>query len=217
MGSSNGLICLFFSSINEAWCNNYVVYNPCIESHIEIKDHREFEEKEIQYGFGYVNLLDDYEIINIDFVEDMQYADMVVSVYSVRSKQWRHKYVEKTLDYDKQPWACSKFVGELIKETQYWGVIVGKEGALKKCIFAFDLGKEEFKIMPLPKPNLGDDDGLRRLGFGLCNINDCLYAWGKYNEGYLELWKFKDGGVGVESWIKLWAFNVMEPVGCSRL
>ncbi|XP_021749694.1 F-box protein At3g07870-like [Chenopodium quinoa] len=212
MGSCNGLLCMFFSSSNEEWCNFYVVYNPCIGSCIEIKDHREFEEKELNYGFGYVTMLDDYEIVNVEFVEGMQDAEMVVSVYSLRSKEWRHKFVEKRLDFDKQPWAFSKFVGELVKETLYWGMIVGKEGALKKCIFAFDLAKEEFRIMPLPKTNLGDDDGVRRWGFGLCSINDCLFAWGKYDDGHLELWKFKEHG-GVESWTKLWAPNLMENLG----
>ncbi|KAF5474930.1 hypothetical protein F2P56_006782 [Juglans regia] len=159
------------------------------------------------YGFGRDPINDDYKVVRmVQFVSrdgDDGFFSTELKVYSLKTNSWRGiKDFPYYLRFMFQ-------LGYLLFYRRGYGVFAG--GALHwvlppgfgwDCqIVAFDLGVEEFRIVPLPDHV---DQGFE---MDLAVLEGCLCLLFNYDNDYVDVWVMKEYGLK-ESWTKL--FNVSQ-------
>ncbi|XP_056684342.1 F-box protein CPR1-like [Spinacia oleracea] len=169
---------------------------------------------QLNFGFGYVSSLDDYKIVAIALIKENLNTEIVIYVYSLRSKEWTTKrkvygdwFCFQSYDY---PYLS---LGALVEENLHWNISEGDH----KCIGWFDLAKDEFKIMRLPNFELGDQINNVQYGFALYSINECLCTWRQYWNGRVEVWMMREYGKW-GSWTKMFDRNLSDDLyHCCKL
>ncbi|CAL5355729.1 unnamed protein product [Camellia sinensis] len=216
-GSCNGLICLSNA------LDTMVLWNPSTRksrrlpyASIEFQNHSRFYESRV-YGFGYDSVTDDYKVVRIVVLKgkDGNSFHYEVKVYSLNSNSWHR--VEKFPHNPNYP-ILKRTGGVLASGAVHW--VVTQEPEIRKAglIVAFDLVREEYRMVP--QPEYSDTDFVMNVeGLGgflsvLCN----------YYLTRVDIWVMKDYGVK-ESWTKLISlgqlgvirsFHYVRPVAFSK-
>ncbi|XP_031121315.1 F-box protein CPR1-like isoform X2 [Ipomoea triloba] len=196
LGSCHGLLCLDTTGDED----RMVLWNPTTH-----KYHRfpfpEFENLGesaiciwcLVFGFGYDKVSDDYKVLRIFQSHECQSE---AKVYSLKLNSWRKI---PCFPY------CLKYKranGVLVAGALHWAVCRTPQLYMENLIGAFDLGTEEYRLVPEPNYSEGAlyvTVGV--LGESLCVV--CNY----YDSSYVDIWVMKSYGVK-ESWTKL--FTVTE-------
>ncbi|KAL6277470.1 hypothetical protein ACE6H2_021071 [Prunus campanulata] len=146
LGSCNDLVCI---QVQE----KFYIYNPstgfsntlCNKDFLEhfrstaTRRRRCVEMSPLYHGFGYVSATDDYKFV----VAIGCSPNGEVAIFSLRDNVW--KWVKAPCDYSNYD-AMSPH-GALLNEAMHWFY---NPPPNEQCICAFDLAKEEFRVMPLP-------------------------------------------------------------------
>ncbi|PIA31525.1 hypothetical protein AQUCO_04900081v1 [Aquilegia coerulea] len=197
-GSCNGLLCV----INDE--NTICIWNPATRK-CNILPNTCLEDLPKNwytvYGFGYSEIVRDYEVIEIisfDEKTQNQHVDVrirpsEVAIYSLRSKLWRR--------IQDIPYKIRNKMGVLVNGALHWQATQSSAGSLYSCelVIAFDIAGEKFREVPQPcfqKENL-QGVNVAMLEGKLCAVYDYGY---KPN---VELWVMNNYGAR-ESWIKLY-------------
>lgn len=148
----------------------------------------------ILYRFGYDHVNDDYKVVKISqFASPLGFSTNEVKVYSLKTNSWKKIRGFPYYIFFNIPW------GEFVSGALHW---VGSQTMFDTCdlIVAFDLGVEEYRLVPLPTD---EDLSLDYLGV----LEDCLCLCSSDDDCF-DVWVMKDYGVK-ESWTKL--FSITEP------
>ncbi|XP_059645932.1 F-box protein CPR1-like [Cornus florida] len=177
----------------------------------------------ILYGFGYDGVNDDYKVVRI--VKCLNGSDSEVKVYSLKSNSWR-RVEDFPYDHHHHPYEESGVDGVLVNGALHWTLTSTPHAQAQvgvanlTLIAAFDLGVEEFQLVPQPEyldTNIWINVG--SLGGCLCILCTLVLT--------IDVWVMEEYGVK-ESWIKLFAIqkssfsrpvamgDVLKPIGYSK-
>ncbi|KAA8516864.1 hypothetical protein F0562_017318 [Nyssa sinensis] len=201
LGSCNGLLCLANSE------EDIVLWNPSIRKHrklpvmpIELPPPEFCFCQFIVYGFGHDVVNDEYKLVRLVqfYGDDDDSFDSEVKVYNLKSNSWRRipdfpYYLRDVLGNGSN--------GMLVSAALHWVVTREPKSDTSNLIAAFDIGTEEYRLVP--QPEYSDENFLMDVGvLGGCLIIFCNY----YSE--VDIWLMKEYGVK-ESWTNL--FSVSQP------
>ncbi|KAJ6961564.1 F-box protein CPR1-like isoform X2 [Populus alba x Populus x berolinensis] len=209
MGSCNGLLALLNSDFSIA------LYNPSTRekkmipvSPLEFPN--DLDDSKVSslfnfYGFGHDPINEDYKVVRfIHFYGDSPdgFFHCEVKVYSLKSNSWKrideYPYdLRFILPPDYHP-RCRRGYGVFANSAVHWKATVvgkGKENG-SDLIVAFDLGAEEFKI--IPQPDYSSNEHEMNVGV----LGGCLCVFCNKNCKQVEIWVMKEYGVK-ESWTHL--------------
>ncbi|XP_059645948.1 F-box protein CPR1-like [Cornus florida] len=198
LGSFHGLLCLSNSE------EEIVLWNPSTRKHrklpvapIEFPPEFTFPQFFI-YGLGYDSVSDDYKLVRIVqfYGIDHDSFDSEVKVYSLKSNSWR-----RIQDF---PYYLlyKRVNAAVVNGALHWVVSRKPESDTANLIAAFDLGVEEYRLVP--QPDYLDKDFHMNVGV----LGGCLYVMCNYVGERVDIWVMKEYGVK-ESWTKL--FSVEQP------
>lgn len=151
------------------------------------------------YGVGYLSSTDDYKVVvackmhylsNIYDIED----EVQVQIFSVRAHFWKR--------VESPPGLLNFCPGTLSNDALHW---LNYHEEIE-IIVAFDLAKEEFRIMRLP---IVEEDGNRFTHLGV-TFGGCLCVTGYGVVGSIDFWIMREYNVP-ESWTKLFNLNLSNP------
>ncbi|XP_027103259.1 F-box protein CPR1-like [Coffea arabica] len=199
LGSCNGLLCVL-----SLWDDRPIVWNPSTRKHRILPSARKDEFHGVPvggncytcYGFGYDSVSDDYKVVAIPVLygrDDQVYSK--VKVYGLKVESWKrvpdfsyyfHKHVS----------------GKLVDRALYW-VVKASESNSNKLIATFDLGTEEFRL--LPQPEYFDRHFDMRLGI----LKGCLSLICEYYESHFDIWVMAEYGVQ-KSWTNLVSIKICD-------
>ncbi|XVF62565.1 hypothetical protein PTKIN_Ptkin09bG0018500 [Pterospermum kingtungense] len=196
LGSCNGLLALHYSLV-EIIC----LWNPSTrKSHMLPVTEADYppifytNRSKFRYGFGYEPISDDYKLIRMVQFEELRGGDYTleteVRVYSLRTNSWRRieDFPFRFIEYF-QP------NGVLANHALHWVVRNKSISDTKSIVVAFDLGSEEYRVVPLPD-GLGEVVDVTGLEGSFCLISS-------YRNAYVtDIWVMEEYGVK-ESWTKL--------------
>ncbi|XP_071703541.1 F-box/kelch-repeat protein At3g06240-like [Rutidosis leptorrhynchoides] len=153
-GSCNGLI-LLSAFRDDSDHETLVVLNPTTREFVEFPD-CDLEGHQIvsciMRGLGYDSVTDDYKVVTINHLVNLNGADiMCVHVYSLRKNTWT-----RVMDYPNKYFPFNIKSTALVNGSFHW--VATKFSDHTKVIFAFSLADENFSEVPLPTT--------------LCNGND---------------------------------------------
>ncbi|XP_059643589.1 F-box protein CPR1-like isoform X2 [Cornus florida] len=203
MGSCDGLVGLCNNLYEE---DGIFLWNPATRKHqklpvtpIEFPGGSGICEF-IVYGFGYDSVSDDYKLVRVvQFYEkdDDDSFDNEVKVYSLKSNTWRRvQDFPYYLPYKREH-------AMVVSGALHWLVSRRPESdKADKFIAAFDLGVEEYRLVPLPE--LLD----KNVHMNVNDFGGCLTLLCNYFAVRVEVWVMEEYGVK-ESWTKL--FSVTQP------
>ncbi|XVF62525.1 hypothetical protein PTKIN_Ptkin09bG0015300 [Pterospermum kingtungense] len=162
LGSCNGFLALRSLGSDEDIClwnpstrKSYIL--PVTETHYPPLYNN--SPSTFRYGFGYEPISDDYKLVRMDqFDELIRGGDDItweteVRVYSLSTNSWR-----RIKDF---PFRFKYFQsnGILANHALHWVVRNKSNSDTKSIIVAFDLGTEEYRVVPLPD-GLGEDSNM---------------------------------------------------------
>lgn len=211
-GSCNGLLALSNSE------HDIALFNPATRkfyklpvSYIDMPQEsciRGF----VFYGFGHDFINDDYKVVRmVQFKKDEDdnlgwFIDYEVKVFSLKTKSWRRiKNLPKYLRF------MFQFYYHLLHRRGYavyangvlhWVSPRRPEFGIDNVIIAFDLGVEEFRVLPQPDSNDFAKDFVLDVGV----LEGHLCAVCNYDLVKLDVWMMKEYGVK-ESWTKLFSIE----------
>ncbi|KAA8516857.1 hypothetical protein F0562_017325 [Nyssa sinensis] len=200
LGSCNGLLCL--SNTEE----DIVLWNPSIRKHRKlpftpIEFRSGFYCQFIVYGFGHDVVNDDYKLVRMVqfYVEDNDSFCSEVTVYNLISNSWR-----RIPDF---PYYLryKQVNGVLASGALHWVVTREPESDTAALIAAFDIGTEDYRLVP--QPEYSDTNfhmNVRVIGDDLSIFCNYYFA----HSARIDIWVMKEYGVK-ESWTKL--FSVARP------
>ncbi|KAM5584122.1 F-box protein CPR1-like [Rosa sericea] len=203
--SCNGLILATLRNQH----NNMYIWNPSTQFVKNLPDPAGLASEPqclLYYGFGYLSATDDYKVIaNFEVFEvsddnydgdEVEGKEKEMHIFSSKANIW--KRTEAPLDSNIAAPLHSniEYEGTLSNEALHWLEPEDNLGVL-----AFDLAKEEFRRLPLPRILDGDFRELRAFG-------DCLCAFDCANVD-VDLWVMKEYGVA-DSWTKLFKLKVSD-------
>lgn len=197
LGSCNGLVCL-------SRLKTHVLWNPSTRKHIKLPSPGfEFSKGSysylyIVYGFGYDHVNHDYKLVRMEqyYGKDVYSLASIVKVYSQKLASWRR--ITDFPYYLCYNGSHGVFVGGAL----HWIVCRKLELDSEKFIAAFDLGTEQYGLVPLPEYlDKGVYMHVEVLGETLCLICNFLSI-------KVDMWVMKDYGVK-NSWTKL--ISVKQP------
>ncbi|XP_059645936.1 F-box protein CPR1-like [Cornus florida] len=190
-------------------CNPF--YNEVILWNPSTRKHRKLPVSQVEFpsgcpfinftalGLGYDSVSDDYKLVRmVQFVgKDDDSFHSEVKVYSLKSNTWR-----RVRDF---PYHLLHRVlpGITINGALHWVVTPKPKLDTASLIASFDLGVEEYRLVP--KPECLDEDIVPLF---VVALGDCLCIVCKYPGGRVDIWVMKEYGVK-ESWTKL--FSIAEP------
>ncbi|XP_050376043.1 F-box protein CPR1-like [Argentina anserina] len=190
IGSSNGLVFV-------ALGNKYYVWNPSTRFFKTLPDIDYCSGRRVFFGAGYSSASGTYKLLICREDDDEEIYTEVAHILSLGAPKWRLV----NLDVLNEMLTGPVFMGTLLNGALHWLC-----GYSKYDLVAFDLAKEEFRIMQLL--NL-DDDGSRfyRGKLGVLGGCLCVSSYTEYNYACVsvDFWVMKDYDVR-ESWTKL--FNL---------
>jgi|UniRef100_A0A2N9I8J2 F-box interacting protein len=197
VGSCNGLLCLSNKKEDVAlWNPSTRKYRKLPVTTLEFApDGYDFCQYTVS-GFGYDETSDDYKVVRS---VRLYLADNLSSgseVYSLKNDSWR-----RLPDYPYNLRYLRAFA-MLVSGALHWLVTSKAESDRTNLILAFDLGVEEYRLVP--RPDFSDKDCHMNVGV----LGGCLTIYGSNYINRLDVWVMKDYGVK-ESWTKL--FTAMEP------
>lgn len=214
-GSCNGIVCLSNS------LDTVVLWNPSTRrsrrlpyAPIEFPNQPRYFVSRV-YGFGYDGVSDDYKLVRIVVLKGREDDSLhyEVKVYSLRSNSW-HRVEEKFPHYPD----LNRVGGVLASGNLHWIVNEETERGKTNLIVSFDLGCEEYGLVPQPEfthPRFYAD--VEALG-------GCLSLICNYYLTHIDIWVMKEYGVK-ESWTKLISmaqpgtlrsFQNVRPIGYSK-
>ncbi|KAK0596530.1 hypothetical protein LWI29_016521 [Acer saccharum] len=211
-GSCNGLIALSNSEKDISLLNPATkqMFNLPVENvDLPKKDcFRGF----VFYGFGYDFVHDDYKIVRmVQFKKDKDddlgiFLDYEVKVYSLKTNSWR-----KVVNLPNYLRLLFQFYYHLLHRRGYavfasgvlhWVFPRRAELGIGDSLVGFDLGAEEFRVVP--EPDYGDLEQDFVLDVG--TLEGCLCVICNYARGVVDFWVMKEYGVK-ESWTKLFSIE----------
>jgi F-box interacting protein len=197
VGSCNGLLCLSNKKEDVAlWNPSTRKYRKLPVTTLEFApDGYDFCQYTVS-GFGYDETSDDYKVVRS---VRLYLADNLSSgseVYSLKNDSWR-----RLPDYPYNLRYLRAFA-MLVSGALHWLVTSKAESNRTNLILAFDLGVEEYRLVP--RPDFSDKDCHMNVGV----LGGCLTIYCSNYINRLDVWVMKDYGVK-ESWTKL--FTAMEP------
>ncbi|GJV25561.1 F-box protein CPR1-like protein [Tanacetum coccineum] len=179
VGSSNGLVCI------SRYVTEFLVVNPSTRKVKQLRNPLgEYNSMSACVsGFGYDSSIDDYKVV-IGFRNSKK---LVFAVLTLKSNVWRAVAVESGFDY-------LSGNGILCNGAIHWYAFSNNNFA----IVSFDLSKEVFKEIPLPKLVRSNWD------FTLGTMKDCLCIFASPNINFrknedIEIWVMRSYNVQ-ESW-----------------
>ncbi|XP_019155378.1 PREDICTED: F-box protein CPR30-like [Ipomoea nil] len=149
-------------------------------------------DQNVFYGFGYDNVSDDYKVLRIAQSYD---CESEVKVFSMKSNSWRK--IHCFLHYLKYERAH----GVQAAGALHWVVSRKPDSEMENLLAAFDLGTEEYRLVPEPNYSNERAHVMRVLGESLCVVCNYCVSF------YIDIWVMKKYAVK-ESWTKL--FRVAE-------
>ena len=151
-------------------------------------------------GFEYDETSDDYKVVRSLRLILAENSSSVSEVYSLKNDSWR-----RLPDYPYNLRYLRAFA-MLVSGALHWLVTSKAESDRTNLILAFDLGVEEYRLVP--RPDFSDNDCRMNVGV----LGGCLTIYRGNYFNRLDVWVMKDYGVK-ESWTKL--FTAMEPFSIS--
>ncbi|XP_059646513.1 F-box protein CPR1-like [Cornus florida] len=151
------------------------------------------------YDFGYDSVNDDYKVVRITQLydkDDNDSFDSIVKIYSLKSNSWRRIQDFPYYFLHNGPDAA------LASGAFHWVVSRKPYSDTVRLIAAFDLGIEQYRLVPLPEFS---DENFRMY---VDVLGGCLSLLCNYARVRAEVWVMKEYGVK-ESWTKL--FCVAQP------
>jgi F-box interacting protein len=200
VGSCNGLLCLSNTKEDVAlWNPSTRKYKKLPVTTLEFApDGYDYSQYTVS-GFGYDETSDDYKVVRSVRLNLAENSSSGSEVYSLKNDSWR-----RLPDYPYNLRYLRAFA-MLVSGALHWLVTSKAESDRTNLILAFDLGVEEYRLVP---HDFSDKD---------CHMTDgvlggCLTIYRDYYYTRLDVWVMKDYGVK-ESWTKL--FSIMQPVAYS--
>lgn len=206
LGSCNGLICLYNRTDHHASYGYVQLWNPL--TRLTSKTSPIVEGAIGYHGFGYDPVNDKYKVL-VGFVLALVYGgllELVTKVYTFGEDEnpcWRTiQNFPYTLSwkYRRWPWSSGKFVSNTLNWLEKSDV-----SSNKWVIISFDLEKETYSEVLLPKIQYDNNDGELE---NTCDhpvldvLKNCLsVCFSSYENGGV-VWLMKEYGV-FESWTKL--------------
>ncbi|GJY56793.1 putative F-box domain-containing protein [Tanacetum coccineum] len=191
VGSSNGLVCI------SRYNTYFLVVNPSTREMKELrnppKEYYKYVSERVS-GFGYDSSIDDYKVV-IGFFNECR--KLVFKVLTLKSNFWRSVAVE--LGYDSM-FGTGYYCGRMHSRYDYSyrnGILCNgeihwcMEPNNKEVILSFDLSKEVFKEIPVPKLDGGNWD-LGTMKGRLCILDHDF-------RGSIKIWVMRKYNVH-ESW-----------------
>ncbi|XP_059670773.1 F-box protein CPR1-like [Cornus florida] len=198
IGSCDGLLCLRKSPTDIA------LWNPSTKKHhklpvtpIEFSRDR-WSCDDTRYGFGYDSVSDDYKVVRItvysseDDVGSFDLFDSEVKVYSLKLNTWRR--IQAFPYYLLYSWRNATFANGAL----HWAVWETDQVS----IAAFDLGVEEYRLVPRPDYS----NKMFEMDVGVLEGWLCVIC---HSSSICDLWVMKEYGVK-ESWTRLFSVSPLE-------
>ncbi|XP_026384251.1 F-box protein At3g07870-like [Papaver somniferum] len=192
MGSSNGLICLGFSTKESEI--NICLWNPLTREYEVVRNPYCNGMYEFGNGFGYDPQNEDYKLVRIGFNE--------AEVHTLGTDSW------KTIPHERYSYTCPRGKSEngaslLVNGVHHWLCVTGTREA-DHVIISFDMGNELLTEFPLPVQPWEHQHV--RLGVW----EDCLYlVFSSTTNHIFQIWVMQDYGVR-DSWTKRFTLEVGE-------
>lgn len=206
-GSCNGLLALFNSD------SEMVLWNPSTRKHkrlpiIPVERSRGVEARQFTYcGFGYDPISDDYKVVRmVQFIGQNEdgFFSAEVKVYSLKTNSWRGiKDLPCYLRLLFQTFYSVLYRrgnGVLAGSALHWVAPRGLDLYSNGLIVAFDLGVEEFRVVPQPD----NVDDYFEMDVGVLEGSLCMVC--NYCNAHVDVWVMKEYGVK-ESWSKLFKLS----------
>ncbi|GMY35329.1 F-box protein CPR1 [Fagus crenata] len=201
VGSCNGLLCLSNTKEDVAlWNPSTRKYKKLPVTTLEFApDGYDFCQYTVS-GFGYDETSDDYKVVRSVRLYLPDNKPSGSEVYSLKNDSWR-----RLPDY---PYILryKRAFAMLVSGALHWLVTSKAESDRTNLILAFDLGIEEYRLVP--HPDISDIISLMNVGV----LGGCLTIYCSHPFSRLDVWVMKDYGVK-ESWTKL--FTIMQPFSIS--
>ncbi|PRQ35072.1 putative F-box domain-containing protein [Rosa chinensis] len=202
MGSCNGLVLVgrpcadHFKSLS-IWNPSTGFFRKIPHPRFGLKSGSYF----LNYGFGHVSASDDYQFVSVVPVPSNM---LEVHILSLSANIW--KVITAPFPSSRPCWVSRQ--GTFSNGAIHWVIPRRKENP-DPVIYAFDLGEEELRRVPLPPVLWQDEEDwnptkittLVHLGGYLC-----IWSQKRYGTQGGEVWAMREYGVP-ESWVKLFQFN----------
>ncbi|KAK9724775.1 hypothetical protein RND81_05G097300 [Saponaria officinalis] len=188
VGSCQGLICSYHGM------DYYFVWNPSTKNSRKISGYSSIRQNFtigvndiaiIIRGFGYVSSIDDYKIVEIQFVTSMGTSNFKISVFKLKGDNWEDITGD---DHSLNLWhRCYLRPGTaLVDETVHWLVDITESYT---SVIAFDLVEEKIQLqhhcIQLPSSLSAKYDAfLSVVEHRLCLCNK--------NQSFIEMWILRD-------------------------
>jgi F-box interacting protein len=194
-GSCNGLV---------AVCNSeeeIVLWNPSTRKHqrlptMPVEDPKgDVKPRRYTfYGFGPDPISDDYKVVRMVQFDGDHHGSVQVRVYSLKTNSWRGMKDDAIPYFVHNLFPYGRGCGALASGALHW-VAPGESGGC--CVIvAFDLGVEEFRIVPQPD----GVDGGSKVDVVVLEGRLCMLC--NYDSGCVDVWVMKEYGLK-ESWTKV--------------
>lgn len=195
VGSCNGLVALSHKFEFTVYDWNVIIWNPLTAKFKEICAPAPHA-WEISYGFGYDPKIDDYKLVRIAMLYDSnRHPNQLMfraAVYSLKSDSWKYIGKRWCLNCGEDSW--QKEGGVLVNNELHWGVF-DEEDDEENRIVAFDLVKESFRFLPVPKCVKGHS-------FLKLSVFDGCLTLSSEDDNGIFVWILEDDGVK-KSWTRL--------------
>ncbi|KAL5836419.1 hypothetical protein ACOSQ4_015916 [Xanthoceras sorbifolium] len=211
-GSCNGLLALCNSE------KDIALLNPATKKRFNLPvENVDFPKKDcfrgfVFYGFGHDSVTDDYKIVRmVQFKKNEDdnlgiFLDYEVKVYSLKTNSWR-----KIINLPNYLQLLFQFYYHLLHRRGYgvfacgvlhWVFPRRAELGIADSLVGFDLGTEEFRVVP--EPDYGDLEQDFVLDVGALEGRLCVIC--NYARGIVDFWVMKEYGVK-DSWTKLFSIE----------
>ncbi|ONI13429.1 hypothetical protein PRUPE_4G221400 [Prunus persica] len=218
VGTCDGLICLADDVPSYAY--NFIIWNPAIKKSVTLPrpgiTYQTHGGYDASIGFGFDATTNDYKVVRVvTLLDDDDETPTLAEVYSLATGTWTSLgCVSPACLIDKA--ASSAFVNGVL----HWPVVCQTDVDFYYIILTFDLGKEVFSQIPMPKiiqwdVNLGlqlsvsDNKKSIALFMRPNNREDFYVDYGR-EDSVLDIWVMKEYG-REESWTKLVTLNPQGP------
>ncbi|KAK2984010.1 hypothetical protein RJ640_024224 [Escallonia rubra] len=195
LGSCNGLLCLFNTR------NTNILWSPSTRKYQKLPATRIVGMgicQYVVYGFGFDCASDDYKVVRMVqfYGADDDSFGSEVKVYSLNSNSWQRI---QDFPYYLRYKLCH---GVLASRALHWVVSRKPESDAENLIAAFDLGSEEYRLVPQPEYC---DNGFH-MNVGV--LGGCICVICNYCLRNADIWVMTEYGVR-KSWVKL--ISVAQP------
>lgn len=229
-GSCNGLLALSNSD------QDIALFNPATRQLFKLPvEYIDLPDKScirgfVFYGFGHDLVSDDYKVVRmVQFKKDEDdnlgcFVEYEVKVFSLKNRSWtRIKKLPNYLRFMFQFYfhlLHRRGYGVYVNGVVHWVSPRRPEFGIGNLIVAFDLGLEEFRL--LPQPNYGAHEKDFVLDVGALEGHMCLMC--NYDLVKVDVWMMKEYGLK-ESWSKMFSidrcrsissFRFLRPLICSN-